>query len=190
MLGIGHCIMQWAYVEAHLGFLFHALHGGPPEIADRIWSRIRSFEAKLQVLHDVSGATQLHADIRRDWTLLRQHTLTLYRDRNRVAHSTPITLKDGTRALEPFSQIYSDPTDTIGRDDMKRMAAAFHELSVALFTLVGLVRTVGPHPRCLEPANDLVRRLRTKDDLKREEQRHRALAWRQYLQRNPNLIEE
>ena len=52
---IGHCIMQWAAVELQVALLFHAFFGPDREAADRLFSRVRSFEAKLQIVHDLAS---------------------------------------------------------------------------------------------------------------------------------------
>ena len=191
MVNIGHCIMQWSFVEHYLCLLFIRLHDGDREVADLIWGRIRSFEAKLQLLHEVSQRAALEPEMKRDWNLLREETLRLYRKRNQVAHSTPVQGSSEPMALEPFLSIYTD-NKTIDIDDMRLFARQFTELAEALCYLMkplfkAAEETGTPHPQSAAQVPGLVHRLRSEDDRRREAQRHRAIAWRQYLERNPDL---
>ena len=186
MLSIGHCITQWSYVELQLAFIFHALFGPDRATADMMWSRIRSFEAKLQILTDLAQLKLTSESERRDWNLLREATASGYKKRNEVAHATYISYH-GKPVLEPFSVIFATASKMLSKDNVDDYAMSFQDLSKALNQYLEATRPAALRPARPEPASDLLDRLRTADDQKREAQRHRGLAWRQYLDRNPDL---
>jgi hypothetical protein len=184
MLALGHAILQWASVEFHLSLLFRTIFANDPDTADLFWHRVRSFEAKMLLMHDLALA-RLSEERRRDWNLLRSRTMALYGKRNRLAHSTKITHK-GRAALEPFFILSKPTTAVLFKSDVDGYADEFMELSAAVLNF-NFGEMASQRQRQPEPESDLLRRLRSEDDQKREVLRHRDLAWRQYLERNPDL---
>jgi hypothetical protein len=187
MMALGHAIMQWAAVELHLVLLFRSLVGAPHEVGDLLWGRVRSFEAKLQMLNDLAEVNLPNAGSKRDWTLLREYISVLYRKRNQLAHSTATFQDDGSLALEPFLNLSQPSSVKLRKPEVDAYAAEFMELAGAITEFHLQVQAALRHQESRELESDLIQYLRTKADQKREAQRHRSLAWRQYLDRNPDL---
>ena len=185
MLGIGHCIMQWSFVELYLGLIFHS-YDDDHETTDHIWNRMRSFEAKSLVVNDVVSAKCQDPNLVRDWRLLREKMMSLYRKRNQVAHATAITVK-GEPRLEPFALPFAETKLVLSADDLSELGFEFMELAKELLKLNGLLRGKKPRPQSPEQEPGLLGRLRKRDDQMREAQRHRELALRQYRERNPDV---
>ena len=194
MRSIGTCLMAWADAEFRIGIMFDASCGVKAEIAARIWGRIRSFEAKLLVLKDVLASRWANEpSTQRDWTLLHAHILALYGQRNRVAHATVVINTSDTPTndritIKPFLSL-GDPNFLEGHLGNKELASYTHGFNALTDSLTWFLlnHAVDPsrRPQSPAPAPDLILQLRTEDDRKREEQRLRALALRQYLERNP-----
>jgi hypothetical protein len=125
---IGHCIMQWAFVELQLILLFHKIYGSDREAADLFWGRIRSFDAKMLILNDLAKHRLENDDQKRDWILLHGHTMTLYSKRNQVAHSTLVHGSDGSDALEPFAVPTRPAPFTLSGAAVDAYAEEFQEL--------------------------------------------------------------
>jgi hypothetical protein len=195
--GVGECIMAWAQAENQLMDIWRIASGRDSSFALTVWDRLKSFDAKLQILNSVM---QKHPDtqIKSDWTLLNAEVSSCYKKRNRVAHSTMVAKVERIADEEevvawgvaPFFSQLNGPTTALSADDLKKQTAHIIFVSGALEWLKKLVELDLPslqRRRSEAPAHDLLLQLRMKDARMREAQRHRALAWRQYLQRNPNL---
>lgn len=175
MLAMGHCLLQWATVETHLALLFHTLFGPDRETASLFWGRIRSFEAKLQILNDLVSL-RLNNTQKRLWQSLFEHTMALYRKRNQVAHSTLVSGSNGAPALEPFSTPFSENARTLSKSDLDVFAKEFSELTSAILYFNLNETLASRQTECPEREPCLIDHLRKQGDRKREEQQHRALA--------------
>lgn len=87
---VGQCIMAWAMVEFDLALIWREVSGSEVVQADRVWSTLRSFEAKLQLLRSALTASR-DAESVAIWSLLHPHIIKMYDSRNKVAHSTLIS---------------------------------------------------------------------------------------------------
>lgn len=181
----GKTIASWAGVELQVSSLFNALMKHP--LAPVIWDRIRSFEAKMQMLNDVANRTIKNDEIRRDWRLLYAEVIALSAKRNRVAHATMVH-NGHVAAMQPFYSLENQNREPLQGADIDAFCKQFIETFMALSWLTKIVEALAsPHQEFAEPTPDLVHRLRREDDRKREGQQHRAQAWREYLDRNPDL---
>jgi hypothetical protein len=188
MFSLGHAIMQWAAVELNLSALFFGLLGPPYEAGELLWNRVRSFEAKLQMLHDLATIKFTDPEHRRNWALLREHTARLYGKRNQLAHSTLVVLPDdGKIALAPFATVSKLTAAPLRQPDIEDYTSEFIDIGAAINQFMHAALGASLHPISQELESDLLDHLREEDDRKREAQQHRSLAWRQYLERNPDL---
>jgi hypothetical protein len=179
--------MNWALVEMELNMFFHALHGGEYEAADMMWSTVRSFDLKLQMMNKLVVISDLPKKIKERWRLLFEHIPSQYRSRNMVAHSTPIDMS-GKMCVLPFMSLFGRNTKAIDAAQIEEFGMDFLHLREALVTInPGITKSGRRRPRLKAQEHDLIIHLRNKDDQKREAQRHRALAWRQYLETHPEL---
>lgn len=181
---IGECIIAWATVENNLAILFRGLSPNG-HMADLTWARIRSFDAKLDLLNDIAQSV-LSDTLRADWTLLKAHTLSCYRKRNEVAHSSIIYPGNDVVLIEPFFS-FAGPSRRLGVTDLENYHEEFNRLMAATSIFLRDTGVASPPPLPPELAGGLLQHLREVDAQKREGQRHRAQAWRQYLDRNPDL---
>lgn len=183
---LGRCILSWAQVEFELNLAVVALSSGSTFIS-RTWNRIKSFEAKVQVASDIAGASLTSDQEKRDWRLIQETVLKLYRLRNKAAHST-LTTTGGVSSVRPFLTLDNLAAESLSPADLIKFMEQFNELRDCIRWFHFRLRNqqIG-HQQWPELEPDLMRRLRTEDDRKREAQRHRALAVRQYLDRNPDL---
>lgn len=170
---------------------FHALHGGNYESADVMWTAVRSFELKLQILNNLVPASDLSDTEKARWRVVSEYIPSQYRLRNQVVHSTPIDMIDGPskrQCVLPFMSLFGKSTKALDAATIEEYALSFAHLRDAICSVnPGLKKSGKRRHKSQEPEHDLIRRLQKEDDRKREAQRHRALAWRQYLERNPNL---
>ena len=173
--------MQWAYVEQRLAIFFNMAMTAEPAAVDAVWNRIRSFEAKLLVLHDVIVASgSLSQTAMRDWNLLKPRIMADYGKRNQVAHSTPQDLDGVIAGLEPFAKlVISSPPRLLTKDDLLKFCQDFAETNDAVDWISAVYSSEKWRRPLPEPTPDLIHHLRTQDDRKREEQRLRDLAVRQ-----------
>jgi len=176
---VGRCLLKWANIEFHLSTIFRHTVGTDVITADLLWSRIRSFDAKLQMLNDILTYKLPNDEAKADWRRLKEYVTTLYKSRNRIAHST-LALKQGAHPrLIPFFVVSNASEHGIGADEVAVITIEFIEAVPALIWLHDL--SLGKlHQQSSEQTPDLIQRLRNVDDQKRSEQRLRDKALRQY----------
>lgn len=181
---IGECIIAWATIENNLAILFRGLAPNG-RMADLTWARIRSFDAKLDLLNDVAQEILLDT-LRADWNLLKAQTLICYKKRNEIAHSSIIYPGDNVVLIEPFFS-FAGPKRRLSVADLERYHLDFNRLMAATSIFLRDTGVASPPPLPQELTGGLLQGLREADAQKREEQRHRALAWRQYFEAHPEL---
>lgn len=187
---VGRCIMKWAEVEMGLALVWQMHAGNDPVVSDTIWSALRSFGAKQQMLTRILDR-KLSADQMADWRLIHPHVSKMYGKRNAIAHSTMLLIDAQGPVLKPFMTITDawSPQGQLAVGDVDAIAAEFEELSRCLILLRDRIAPPSPHPRFEGPIDGLLQRLRSEDARTREAQRLRSLAVRQYLEQNPHLKE-
>ncbi|MGD9730483.1 MAG: hypothetical protein AB7V39_29490 [Nitrospiraceae bacterium] len=123
-----------------------------------------------------------------DWRLVHDEVLAANKLRNKIAHSSMLTSHDGRMYVLPFFSLSRIDEDKLFSADIDTITNRIDEIRRCVQWIEFRHRnseTQRQEWREQEP--DLIRRLRARDVQSREAQRHRALAWRQYLDRNPDL---
>lgn len=184
---VGRAILAWARVEAQLGVLFLDFCGEGHARASQLWDRMRSFDGKMQSIGDIAKAVITDTTEMRDWAILQAQTKKLYDLRNKIAHSTMLQAKEDPY-ISPFFSVTNMTNERLFSSDIDAITNNFAEIKDALqwFTFARANKRT-QHPQIPTQEPDLMRRLRIESDRKREAQRHRDLAVRQYIDQNPDL---
>ncbi|MEQ1955201.1 hypothetical protein [Mesorhizobium sp. CN2-181] len=160
---VGECILEWAVVEFHLALMFHTLIGGNPPVSHGVFGAIRSFEARLQMLHMavVNSYTDEADTIRTDWKLLYNYCTSMSQLRNQVAHATALNVDGKEVVLEPFFNLTKE-REKISTAEIKDRSVRFRELATTLWWITDqMERRTMPLGGSARPVPDLLLRLRT-----------------------------
>ena len=172
---VGKSILAWAQVEHEMALLWRELCGSRDQIADAVWDRVKSFDVKSKLVNDLA-TRKLLPRMLGDWKLIHPYVERMYSEDNTAVRIVPFfSLQKETHHLFTACN-----TDAIAEQQL-RLRETLQWFSR------GIRASETQRQLWQAQAPDLVLHLRAADAPKREAQRHRALAWRQYLDRNPNL---
>jgi hypothetical protein len=165
---VGRCILEWAEVEFELSIIFQliqgAVSGRDNAIAHSILGAVRSFEARLLMIHMAMQARIPDPDdpLRSDWKLFYNYCTSQCQLRNQIAHASRVSNPaKGEPSLIPFFNV-ANLREHIDREEVERRAEAFRELARALGWLTQSVRERLPNePKYPRPIPDLLLRLRS-----------------------------
>jgi hypothetical protein len=171
---MGECISAWANVELRLMILFQFLLGGDGRIADAVLATPRNFEVRSAMVHNVMRIRLKDRPVLDDWNLVYNYTIYMSSRRNEIAHATMVNETDVGIVLKPYFVLFGHDKPYLKVETVKERARDFLELTQCLNWFVfQLPKHPEQPPVPAVPIPDLLLRLRTEDDQRREEQRAR-----------------
>ena len=135
---VGECMGAWANVELKLQYLFRAILGCKPAIADTVLGIPHSFERKSAMVHAVVKLRlEAKPELLADWNVLYKYLGKMSSKRNEIAHATVFILHVGPKPVAVLSPYYkvSQAGANIEADEVLRRFEAFRELDRALSSL-------------------------------------------------------
>jgi len=110
---VGHALDQWSHVELALEGLFSTtlgIHEGPAHV---VLSSIRSFNARLLVMHNLLSSLGLSPELRAAWTNLYNRMSRKNDARNELAHFTIIQETEKGRTQVVLRPYYSTGSEIL-----------------------------------------------------------------------------
>lgn len=183
-LAAGDALIRWAGVEFQLYRAFREQSGIHDLTADSIWGTVVSFDARITMAQRLLARQHPKGQLHDDVVLLLAEVRKRYKQRNEIAHSTPVFGDGGTvPTLAPFLLLSADHRE-LRIDDLKQRGMAFERLAWSMVWLnLELARTLRPKqpPASPEPPPDLVQELRDEESRRRREQSERQKLLRHAL---------
>lgn len=172
---VGECVLTWSWVEVHMASIFACCIGASGVTADTVLSIPKAFEVRSQMVHAAVRIFLANHPLLDDWNLIYNYVCKMSGRRNEVAHATMLSVDNKFIVLEPYF-VMTSPKTHIAVEEVERRAAEFTDLHLLMAWLTfefHAVRHPVPQIRFPTSAPDLLLRLRTENDQRREAQRAR-----------------